>query len=103
MRPVPAATPDADVVLYQAADGTISLDVRLARDTVWLSQQQMAELFGGERSVITKHVGNEARARLAVVADYRQALGPLDDYDYQRVDKPASAGGMHLLNEGCDR
>ena len=46
------------VVLFQAADGQVSLDVRLEADTVWLSQAQMAELFGRERSVITRPVGN---------------------------------------------
>jgi len=47
-----------EVVLYEAPDGQIRLDVRLEHDTVWLTQAQMAELFGRERSVITKHVNN---------------------------------------------
>lgn len=34
------------------------IDVRLERETVWLTQQQMAELFERERSVVTKHVRN---------------------------------------------
>jgi hypothetical protein len=34
------------------------LDVHLEQDTVWLTQAQMAEMFGRERSVITKHVNN---------------------------------------------
>jgi len=46
------------VILFQAPDGQISLDVRLEADTVWLSQAQMAELFGRERSVISRHIGN---------------------------------------------
>lgn len=49
------------VVLFQAADGQVSLDVRLEADTVWLSQAQMAKLFGRERSVISRHVGNVFR------------------------------------------
>ena len=49
------------VILFQAVDGQVSLDVRLEADTVWLSQAQMAELFGRERSVITRHVGNVFR------------------------------------------
>lgn len=47
-----------EVSLYVAPDGRIRLDVRLERDTVWLTQAQMAELFGRERSVITKHISN---------------------------------------------
>ena len=49
------------VVMFQAADGQVSLDVRLEAGSVWLSQAQMAELFGRERSVITRHVGNVFR------------------------------------------
>ena len=49
------------VILFQAADGKVTLDVRLEADTVWLSQAQMAELFGRERSVISRHVGNVFR------------------------------------------
>ncbi|MEX1025032.1 MAG: hypothetical protein WD226_08135 [Planctomycetota bacterium] len=41
-----------EVILYEAPD---RVDVRLERETVWLSQAQMAELFGRERSVVTKH------------------------------------------------
>ncbi|MCX5770124.1 MAG: virulence RhuM family protein [Candidatus Hydrogenedentes bacterium] len=46
------------IVLYHAPDGQVSLDVRLERDTVWLTQKQMAALFDTERSVITKHLRN---------------------------------------------
>lgn len=46
------------VVLYRAPDGTVSLDVRIEHDTIWLNQKQMAELFATERSVITKHLRN---------------------------------------------
>jgi prophage maintenance system killer protein len=49
------------VILFQAADGKVTLDVRLEADTVWLSQAQMAGLFGRERSVITRHVDNVFR------------------------------------------
>ncbi len=50
--------PGGEVALFEAPDGQIRLDVRLERDTVWLTQAQMAELFGRERSVITKHINN---------------------------------------------
>ncbi|MFM2111978.1 MAG: hypothetical protein RLZZ271_638 [Pseudomonadota bacterium] len=45
-----------DISIYQTPQGQI--EVRLEQDTVWLSQEQMGQLFGRERSVITKHVGN---------------------------------------------
>jgi prophage maintenance system killer protein len=50
-----------EVVFYEAPDGGVELDVRLERETVWLTQAQMAKLFGRERSVITKHLRNVFR------------------------------------------
>jgi hypothetical protein len=50
-----------EIVLYEAPDGGVQLDVRLERETVWLTQAQMAKLFGRERSVITKHPRNAFR------------------------------------------
>ncbi|MGH8278228.1 MAG: RhuM family protein [Gammaproteobacteria bacterium] len=47
-----------EVIVYEAPDGSARVDVRLEQETVWLTQAQMAELFGRERSVITKHVNN---------------------------------------------
>jgi prophage maintenance system killer protein len=49
---------DNAIVLYQSPDGAATLEVRLDHETVWLSQDQMSELFGRERSVITKHLRN---------------------------------------------
>ena len=46
-----------EIVLYQP-DATIQLEVRLQDETVWLSQQQMAELFQKDRTVITRHINN---------------------------------------------
>ena len=47
-----------EIVIYEAADGSAELDVRLAGETLWLTQAQMSELFLKERSVITKHLRN---------------------------------------------
>ena len=55
------ANPDntvAPIVIYQSADGSIATEVRLECETVWLSQEQISQLFGRERSVITKHLRN---------------------------------------------
>ena len=46
------------MLIYQSEDGKIKIDVRFENETVWLSQAQMCELFGRERSVITKHIRN---------------------------------------------
>ncbi len=47
-----------EIVIYKAKDGHIELDVNLAHETLWLSQQQMADLFGTKRQAITKHLKN---------------------------------------------
>ena len=46
-----------EIVLYQP-DATIQLEVRIQDETVWLSQQQMAELFGTDRTSILRHIHN---------------------------------------------
>lgn len=48
---------NGEIVLYNP-DDTIRLEVRMNDETVWLSQAQMAELFGRERTVIGKHIRN---------------------------------------------
>lgn len=50
--------PGGEVALFVAPDGQIRLDVRLERETVWLSLGQMAELFGRDKSVISRHLRN---------------------------------------------
>lgn len=50
--------PDGEVVLYQRDDGTPALEVRLDTDTVWLSQQQIAELFQTSRTNVVEHIRN---------------------------------------------
>ena len=47
----------SEIVLYQP-EGAISLEVRLENETVWLTQQQISELFGTGRQAITKHLKN---------------------------------------------
>jgi hypothetical protein len=49
------------IVIYQSTDGTSGIEVHLEAETVWLTQDQMAELFNRERSVITKHLRNVFR------------------------------------------
>ena len=50
-------TQKGEIILYQP-DETVRLEVRLEDDTVWLTQAQMALLFGRDRSVIGKHISN---------------------------------------------
>ena len=48
---------NGEIILYQP-DSSIRLEVRMEEDTVWLTQAQMAVLFGTQRSAITKHLNN---------------------------------------------
>ncbi len=50
----------SELLIYQH-DAAEPVSVRLEGDTLWLTQEQMAELFGRERSVITKHLRNVFR------------------------------------------
>jgi len=45
-----------EVLVYEAPDGEVRVDVRLERDSVWLSLGQMAELFQRDKSVISRHL-----------------------------------------------
>ncbi|MDE7397610.1 MAG: virulence RhuM family protein, partial [Muribaculum sp.] len=46
-----------EIILYQP-DEALKLEVRLEKETVWLTQQQIADLFGTKRPAITKHLSN---------------------------------------------
>lgn len=48
----------SDILIYQNPDGNIKIDVRLQEETVWLTQDQMATLFGKARNTITEHIQN---------------------------------------------
>ena len=50
--------PNPNILLYQTEDGRTKLEVRLENETVWLTQEQISDLFQRERSVITKHINN---------------------------------------------
>ena len=46
------------IIIYQSEDGKTQLDVKLEHETLWLTQKQIAELFGTKRPAITKHLKN---------------------------------------------
>src|SRR3990167_5427452 len=46
-----------EIVIYKAKEGPV-LEVRLEKETVWLTQKQIASLFGIQRPAITKHLNN---------------------------------------------
>ena len=47
-----------EIVIYQTQDGITQLDVRLDGETVWITQEQMAQLFERDRTAIGRHISN---------------------------------------------
>ena len=87
-----------NMLIYQSADGKIKIDVRFEKETVWLSLDQMATLFGRDKSTISRHVKNifeegELQAH-SVVANYATtaADGKTYQVDYYNLDVIISVG-----------
>lgn len=49
---------NGDIIIYQTEDGLTKIDVKVENETVWLSQQQMAELFKTSRTNVIEHINN---------------------------------------------
>lgn len=47
-----------NIIIYRDADNSVQLDVRMEQETVWLTQRQIADLFGVKKAAISKHVSN---------------------------------------------
>lgn len=47
-----------EIVIFTSKDEDVSLAVKIENETVWLTQAQMTELFGVDRTVITRHINN---------------------------------------------
>ena len=90
-----------EVVIYRTADGSASLEVRLGEDTVWLSLNQMADLFLRDKSVVSRHLHNVFRekelsrtstvAKFATVQKERRRLVQRD-IEYYNLDVIISVG-----------
>ena len=95
-----------DIVIYKAKDGHIELDVNLANDTVWLSLSQISSLFGRDKSVISRHIGNIFKnnelARDSVVAKYATTAADGKEYqvDFYNLDVIISVGYRINSKEG---
>ncbi len=58
VREAPGEYENGAIVLYQAPDGGMSIDVRLKEETLWLSLNQISTLFDRDKSVISRHLRN---------------------------------------------
>jgi hypothetical protein len=89
---------NSDLLLYQNQDGNIKIDVRLEEETVWLTQDQMAMLFGKAKSTINEHIKNVfAEGELeesSVVRKFRTTAADGKNYEvnYFNLDVIISVG-----------
>ncbi|MFZ4455658.1 MAG: RhuM family protein [Bacteroidales bacterium] len=65
----------SDFILFKTEDEKISVDVRFEEDTVWLTQDQMALLFGKAKSTINEHIQNIFKERELEEASCTQKFG----------------------------
>ncbi|MCX6325258.1 MAG: hypothetical protein NT144_01205 [Bacteroidia bacterium] len=47
-----------EILLYTTPNGKVKIEIYLQNETIWLTQQKIADLFGVDRSVVTKHIKN---------------------------------------------
>lgn len=64
----------SQLIIYQTEDGQTKIQTSLENETVWLTQEQMSELFQRERSVVPKHIGNIFKEGKLVEKSYVQLL-----------------------------
>ena len=89
---------DSNIIMYTTEDGLTKIETTFDGDTVWLSIDQMAELFQRDRSVIGKHVRNifkEGELKKESVwakFAYTAADGKVYDVDYYNLDVIISVG-----------
>ena len=97
------------IVIYQTEDGQTQIDVRLENETVWLSLDQMAELFQRNKSTISRHIKNVFEEgelnKEVVVAKYATTTqhGAIEgktqthEVDYYNLDMIISGGKLLRL------
>jgi prophage maintenance system killer protein len=102
------------VELYRSPDGSVSLGVRTGSGTVWVTRQQMAELFGRDVKTIGKHIGNARREELdgaAVVAKFATTAADGKTYQVEHYDldvvlsvgyRVKSSEGIHFRRWATD-
>ena len=91
-----------EIIIYRAEDNTVQIDVRMEQETVWLTQKQIAELFGVKKAAISKHVANifnqgelspdmtVSKMETVVQRGFRGQV--IDKVDYYNLDMILSVG-----------
>ncbi len=97
-NPLQKETPKGRIVIFKTEDGKISVDARFSQETVWLSIDQMSELFERDKSTISRHIKNVfdegELERAAVVADFATTAADGKNYQvtYYNLDVIISVG-----------
>lgn len=88
----------SNIVIYQSKDGQTHIEVRMDEDTVWLTQQQIGELFDKSKSTISEHIKNVFEEgeleRDSVVRKFRTTAADGKSYEtlYYNLDVIISVG-----------
>ena len=81
---------EGEIILYQTEDGESRVDVRMVDETVWLSLNQMAELFQRDKSTISRHISNVFAegelSREAVVANFATTAADSKTYKVEHFN-----------------
>ena len=89
---------NTELIIYQTEDGQTKIDVHMENETVWLSLDQMADLFQRDKSTISRHIKNIFEegelTREAVVANFATTAtdGKTYHVDYYNLDVIISVG-----------
>jgi len=75
MNELATKEPGGELVLYQTEDGRIRIEIRMQEETVWLTQDQMAQLFGKAKSTINEHIKNIFKERELVEEQVMRKFG----------------------------
>ena len=87
-----------EIIIYQTQDGLTKINVNMQEETVWLSLDQMAELFQRDKSTISRHIrkifDEGELTRESVVANFATTAtdGKIYHVDYYNLDVIISVG-----------
>lgn len=97
-------TKKGEIVIYKALKGEARVEVRLEKETVWLTQAQIAALFGTQRPAVTKHLNNIFKSRelngksVSSILEHTAADGKKYKTQFYNLDAIISVG--YRVNSG---
>ena len=86
------AVPGGEIVVYQSEDGRIKLDIRLERETLWMTQSDMAALFQCTPDNVSFHLKNiyeEGELELRSTTEEFSVVAPESTFSLERLSLPS--------------